>query len=94
MYKLRKALYGLKQVLRAWNKRIDNLLIEESFTNCVSEHGVYVNDTNSASQIIICLYVDDLFIRGANEAEIRRVKSKLMQEFEMSDLWSSSYFLG
>lgn len=38
--------------------------------------------------------MDYLLIIGADEAEIERVKSKLMQEFEMCDLWNLSYFLG
>ena len=94
VYRLRKALYGLKQALRAWNKRIDSFLIEAGFTKCVSEHRVYVNDVDSVSRIILCLYVDDLLITGDEEAEIVKVKSKLMQEFEMYDLGNLSYFLG
>ena len=82
------------QAPRAWNKRIDSFLIEAGFTKCVSEHGVYVNDTDRVSRIIMCLYVDDLLITGADEVKIRKVKSKLMQEFEMSDLGNLSYFLG
>lgn len=40
------------------------------------------------------MYVDNLMITGENEAEIKRVKSKLMQEFEIFDLGNLSYFLG
>lgn len=94
MYKLRKALYGLKQAQKAWNKRIDSFLIEAGLIICVSEHGLYVNNTDRASRIIICLNVYDFFIKGVDEAEIKRVKSKLMHEFEMSDLGNLSYFLG
>lgn len=45
VYKSRKALYGLKQAPRAWNKIINNFMIKASFIKCVSEHGVYANDT-------------------------------------------------
>ena len=55
---------------------------------------MYVNDINSVRQIILCLYVNDLLIIGSDEDEIMKVKSKLMQEFEMSDLGNLSYFLG
>lgn len=55
---------------------------------------MYVNDTNRDSRIIICMYIDDLLITYADEAEIRRVKSKLMQEFKMSNIGNLSYFLG
>lgn len=53
VYRLKKALYGLKKAPRDWNKRIDSFLIGEGFTKCVSEHGVYVNDENRVSRIII-----------------------------------------
>lgn len=93
VYRLRKTLYGLKQPLRAWNKRINSFLIEASFTKFVFEHEVYVNDSYRVSLIIICIYVDDLLITGANEAEIRRVKSMLIEDFEILDLGNLSYFL-
>jgi hypothetical protein len=94
VYRLRKALYGLKQAPRAWNKRIDGFLMKEGFTKCVSEHGVYMKGSSKLDHIILCLYVDDLLVTGANEKEIRKFKSSLMQEFEMSDLGNLSYFLG
>lgn len=47
---------------------------------------MYVNNASRLNQVIIYLYVDDLLITGAYEAEIKRVKSKLMHEFEMFDL--------
>lgn len=93
VYILRKTLYSLKQTPRAWNKRINNFMIESGFTKCVSEHGVYINEAYRVSRIIIFLYVDDLLIIGADETEKGRVKSKLMQDFEMSDLGNFSYFL-
>lgn len=46
------------------------------------------------SRIMICMYVDDLLITDADEVDIRKVKLKLMQEFEMFDLGNLSYFLG
>lgn len=52
---------------KAWNKRISSFLIEEGFTKCVSEHGMYVNNAGKLSRIIICLYVDDLLITSANK---------------------------
>lgn len=93
MCRLRKDLYGLKQAPRGWNKIIDRFLIKESFTKCASEHRVYVNDADMVNRIIICMYVYDLLITGVDEAQIRKVKSKLMHEFEISDLGNLSYFL-
>ena len=42
VYKLHKALYGLKQAPRAWNKKIDQVLIQIGFKKCSVEFGVYV----------------------------------------------------
>lgn len=40
------------------------------------------------------MYVDDLLIINVEETKIRKVKSKLMQEFKMSDIGNLSYFSG
>ncbi|CAJ2645977.1 unnamed protein product [Trifolium pratense] len=94
VYKLYKALYGLKQAPRAWNKRIDDFLIQIGFKKCAAEFGVYVHCPKDEDIVIICLYVDDLLITGSRIAEIAKVKDKLKSEFEMSDLGELSFFLG
>ncbi|MCI32716.1 hypothetical protein A2U01_0053930, partial [Trifolium medium] len=43
---------------------------------------------------LICLYVDDLLVTGSDLAEIKKFKSDMMNEFEMTDLGTISYFLG
>jgi len=44
VYKLHKALYGLKQAPRAWNKKIDQVLIQIGFKKRSIEFGVYVQN--------------------------------------------------
>jgi len=34
VFRANKALYELKQALRAWNKMIDNFLLEQEFVKC------------------------------------------------------------
>lgn len=94
VYKLRKALYGLKQAPRAWNKRIDQFLLQQQFVKCTNEHGIYSRYSNENSYLIICLYVDDMLLTGTCEAEMEEFKRAMMTEFEMSDLGVLSYFLG
>lgn len=67
VHMLRKALYGLKQAPRASDKRIDIFLIKLGFNKCTSEHGVYVKWSNEQDQVILCLYVYDLFVTCSNE---------------------------
>lgn len=93
-YKLHKALYSLKQAPRAWNKRIDDFLIDIGFKRRVSEHGVYVRSYTNDGVIILFLYVDDLLITGSHDKSTSRFKSELMSEFEMTDLGVMTYFLG
>ncbi|KAK2440388.1 putative mitochondrial protein [Trifolium repens] len=93
VYRLKKALYGLKQAPRAWNKRIDGFLVKQGFKKCKSEYGVYVQKS-TLSIILICLYVDDLLVTGSNASKIKKFKSVMMNEFEMTDLGKISYFLG
>ena len=38
--------------------------------------------------------MEDLLITGKNEVFISKFKSELMEEFEMSDLGTMTYFLG
>lgn len=59
---------------------------------CIVEHGVYVKGWSGTSDTIICLYVDDLLIIGRDSTEIGRVKNRLKEEFEMTDLGELSYF--
>ena len=72
VYKLKKALYGLKQAPRAWNRTINSFLSQIGFKKCTSEHGVYVRclQDSKSETLIVCLYVDDLFITGSNEEAI------------------------
>jgi hypothetical protein len=92
--KLNKALYGLKQAPRAWNKRIDQFLVMQSFVKCSVEYGVYVKHSDDKHMLIICLYVDDLLVTGSSPMEIENFKSQMKSEFEMTDLEKLTYLLG
>jgi len=70
VYRLHKALYGLKQAPRAWNKRIGSFLVQQNFVKYKYEYGVYVKKGIKGSQILICLYVDDLIVTGSNVNQI------------------------
>lgn len=64
------------------------------FRKCISEHGVYVNDAADSDLLIVCLYGDDLLVSRSNQERIAYFKSRMMREFEMTDLGQLSYFLG
>ena len=63
--RLKKALYGLKQAPRAWYERINIYLMKLGFTTSEADPNLYFKVENDRPLIPI-LYVDDLFLTGAN----------------------------
>lgn len=41
VYKLNKALYGLRQAPRAWNHKLNQILMELNFVRCAKEPAFY-----------------------------------------------------
>ena len=89
--KVRKGLYGLKQSARNWYLRLKRYLESIGFVRCNADHCIYFN---SATEIIIAVWVDDLILLGKTVEAINIVKSDLGKEFEMKDLGELEYFLG
>ena len=57
-----------------------------------SDNSLYIR-SDSASPIVIILYVDDLVIGGEHLIDINKVKSLLSDKFEMTDMKELHYFL-
>jgi hypothetical protein len=60
---LKKALYGLKQAPRTWYGRIDSFLMSLGFTKSKEDPDLYYKVVGR-DQVILLLYVDDLFLTG------------------------------
>eukprot|EP00253_Pinus_taeda_P033542 PITA_33542 len=63
--RLKKALYGLKQAPRAWYERIDSYLMKLGFTRSEVDPKFYFK-VEDEKPLILVLYVDDLFLTGAD----------------------------
>jgi hypothetical protein len=61
---LKKALYELKQAPRSWYARIDSYLIILGFSKSHENPNIYYKAVKNAPMILL-LYVDDLFLAGA-----------------------------
>ena len=90
--RLRRALYGLKQALRASYLRIDTCLQWMGFTKSDADLNLYYIVVWD-DQLVLVLYVDDLFITGV-EILISGCKEDLAMEFKMKDIGLMHYFLG
>ena len=89
---LKKSLYGLNQAPRAWYGRIDSFLMKLAFTWSNVDPNLYFK-VDREKPLILVLYVDDLFLTGANPL-IHLCKRELASEFEMKELGQIYYFLG
>ena len=64
VFRLKKYLYGLKQALGSWYSRIDNYLRRLGFTKSDADSNLYFKVVYN-HPLILVLYVDDLFLTGA-----------------------------
>jgi hypothetical protein len=90
--RLKKALYGIKQAPRAWDARIGSYLMRLGFSKSYDDPNLYYKVVNDAL-VILLLYVDDLFLIGA-EPLIIQCKRELSSEFDMKDLGLMHYYFG
>jgi hypothetical protein len=91
--RLRKALYGLRQAPRVWNAKLDSTLKGMGFTPSTHEAAIYRRG-NGRSALLVGVYVDDLVITGAKDAEVAAFKEEMKATFQMSDLGYLSFYLG
>lgn len=89
---LKKALYGLKQAPRQWFKRIKSVLETTNFKMSCADNGVYVGYYKT-TQVLICIYVDDLLISSSDMDSITFVKQLLTAKLNMKDLGILKSFL-
>ena len=90
---IKQALYGLKQSPKAWYDRINSWLQEHGFIRSECDSNLYFTHRNGKTTILL-LYIDDLIITGNDTKNIKNLKSKLHEDFEMTDLGAASHYLG
>ena len=79
VFRLTKALYGLKQAPHAWYAQIDSYLMSLAFTKIDVDANLYFKLVK-VKPLILLLYVDDLFLIGA-ENLIAQYKKEIILEF-------------
>lgn len=92
--KLQKSLYGLKQSSRTWFERLTRVDKKEGFTQCHSDHTMFVKHSLEGKITLFIVYVDDIVITGDDHNQIDHLKSFLVREFEVKNLGQLKYFLG
>lgn len=69
-------------------------MIKSGFLRSLHNECVYIKSVGGAGIAYLLLYVDDIFLAGANLGEIEKVKEELRNTFEMKDLGPARRILG
>ena len=91
--KLKKSLYGLRQSPKNWFSTMDVELAIIGFRPLKSDPCVYVYEDETGF-VVLTLYVNDILFLSASKPLLNKLKKKLMNRFEMSDMGDVSRMLG
>jgi hypothetical protein len=78
--RLRKALHGLRQALRAWNAKLDSTLKRMGIMSSPHEAVIY-RQGNGENALLVGVYVDDLVITSAKDADVVAFKEEMKATF-------------
>ena len=92
--RLRKSLYGLKQSPRAWFERFGRAVRRHGYCQSQADHTMFYKHSKEGKIAILIVYVDDIILTGDDSAELKKLKERLVDEFEIKDLGALKYFLG
>ena len=63
------------------------------FTQCQTDHTMFVKHFKEGKTILFIVYVDDILIMGDDQEETEQLKRLLAEEFEVKDPANLRYFL-
>jgi len=94
--KLKKSLYGLPQSGRNWYNLISGIFSDNTFklTQLVHDSCLYIKSTIDGSIILLCLYVDDIYVATSTMELQEEIVNKLQQIFKLKVLGVPDQLLG
>ena len=91
--RLLKSLYDLRQKSTNWWGTIQEYLVEIGFKSLKSDPCIYIYSEEGVI-VILTLDVDDVLLLGKDVAILKRIKSKLMSRFSITDMGEVLLMLG
>ena len=91
---LKKSLYGLKQSGRNWHRTLKSYLEELGFENSVFDECLFVRRIEGEIEGLICLWVDDIVVCGADKNFCSWFERNISEKFEISEISDLKWFLG
>ena len=92
--RLKKSLYGLKQSPRAWFERFGTVVKGLSYTQSQADHTLFYKHSTKNKIAILIVYMDDIILIGDDSLELKILKERLAEAFEIKELGPLKYFLG
>ena len=92
LIKLKNILYGLRQNPKNWFSTMDVELAVIGFRPLKSDLCVYVYEDETGF-VVLTLYVNDIMFLSAGKPLLNKLKKKLRNRFEMSDMGDVSRIL-
>ena len=92
--KLVKSLYGLKQAPKWWHQKFDETILSFGFNLNQADKCAYSKFDNHENGVIICLYMDDMFIFVTSLVHIQETKDFLSKFFQMKYMGKANVILG
>ena len=93
VYRLNKSLYGLKQSGRNWNTLLHSFLIENGFTQSLTDTCLYSKHVDQ-QVVIVLIWVDDMIVAASDDVVLCEIKDLMKTRFRMKDLGQLTWFLG
>lgn len=91
--RLHKSLYGLKQAGRKWYDTLSHTLTDLGFQVNQSDPGIFsVHDAEHIT--ILAIHVDDCMITSSSSSLIAEYKTKLNEQYSLTDLGPIHWLLG
>jgi hypothetical protein len=91
--KLKRSIYGLKQSARAWNTKINDIMLKEGFARSKADQCLYTKFKDNKWMYVL-VYVDDLIVVHVDDEVIAEFGEILNQNFQTNDLGYVTYYLG
>ncbi|KAH9182937.1 hypothetical protein AeNC1_015087 [Aphanomyces euteiches] len=88
-----KALYGMKQSVLMWYLHFKDILVADGFKPTISDGCVFTKRFSGAMQIIT-IYVDDILVCAAMDAEIDRIFEHLQAHIRLNNMGPVAKLLG
>ena len=96
VWKLKKSLYGLPQSGCNWHKLISSVLLDSDFelTQLISDTCLYIKSKSDGTIILLCIYVDDIYLATKTIEQQKEIVAKLQTIFRLKILGVPDQLLG